>query len=79
VQVETLYIFSILKSLLFTQYLDDNIQKIVKRYRIHEISPPISPYYALQSYEKKGSPLEKMLSKKDVMIILKQYSLLGRQ
>jgi hypothetical protein len=79
VQVETLYIFSILKSLLFSQFFDPNIQKIVSRYRIYELPQQPPPYYALQSYELKGSPVEKMLSKNDARTILKQYSLLGRQ
>ena len=79
IQVETLYIFSILKSLLFSQFLDENVQKIVARYRIKEIEVPPAPYYALKSYELKGSPVEKMLSKEDARDILKKYSLLGRQ
>lgn len=79
IQVETLYIFSILKGLLFSQFLDSNIQKIVSRYSIVELPKPITPYYALKSYELKGSPVDKMLSKDDARLILKQYSLLGRQ
>lgn len=79
VQVETLYIFSILKSLLFSQYLDDNVQKIVQRYRIDEIPQPPAPYYALTSYELKGGPIDKMLFKEDTKTILMQYSLMGRQ
>jgi hypothetical protein len=79
VQVETLYIFSILKSLLFSQFFDEGIQKIVSRYRIHELPQQPTPFYALRSYELKGSPVEKMLSKNDAQMILKQYSLLGRK
>lgn len=78
-QVETLYIFSILKSLLFSQFFDPNIQKIVSRYSITELPKKEIPYYALKSYEMKKSPVEKMLSKEDACMILKKYSLLGRQ
>jgi len=79
IQVETLYIFSILKSLLYSQFHDSNIQKIVSRYRIREISPPPTPFYALKSYELRGSPVEKSLSKKDACAFLNDYSLIGRQ
>lgn len=78
-QVETLYIFSILKSLLFSQFFDSNIQKIVSRYSISEIPKKETPFYALQSYELNNGPVEKMLSKEDAKTILTQYSLLGRQ
>ena len=64
-QVETLYIFSKLESLLFSQFFDPNIRKIVSRYSIVELPKIECPYYALKSYDLNKSPIEKMLSKED--------------
>jgi hypothetical protein len=47
-QVETLYIFSVLKSLLFSQFFDPNIHKIVDRYKIEELRETRPGYYALK-------------------------------
>jgi hypothetical protein len=52
-QVEALYVLSILKSVVFSQYTDPNLMKIINRYHIKNIpdSPAPVPYYALNSFE----------------------------
>jgi hypothetical protein len=65
--------------LLFTESFRSKFPKIIERYKIEVVKQPKVPNYALKSYELNDGPVEKMLTKHDAKMILKQYSLLGRQ
>jgi hypothetical protein len=71
-------VFSILKSIIYSQLSDPYISRIVAQYRIEEITvskkdireevaeyKPKVPYYALKAYEEKEGKLEKMLNKEE--------------
>ena len=77
--VEALFVFCILKSVVFSQFNDPNFQGLITSYRVEEEEPPHVPYYALRSYEMHGGEIDKMLSKENAFNIMKDYSLLGRE
>jgi hypothetical protein len=91
-QVEALFVFSILKSIVYSQIGDPYISRIVAQYKIEELAvtnqdikdevadyKPKVPYYALKAYEEKQGKLEKMLNRNEAKLILEQYSLLGKK
>ena len=75
--------FSILKSIIYSQVGDPFITRIVAQYKIEDISlsgkdvrEEITdsghgvPYYALKAYEEKGGKFERMLNKKEAILVL---------
>jgi hypothetical protein len=91
-QVEALFVFSILKSIIYSQLGDPYISRIVAHYKSEEMTvtrkeikdeisdhQPRVPFYALRAYEDHQGKLEKMLSKKDAQKILEDYSIIGKK
>lgn len=90
--MEALFVFSILKSIIYSQIGDPFISRIVARFNIEEISVtgkdvkdeikevvPRVPYYALKAYEERGGRLERLLEKREAIKILRDYAVLGKQ
>ena len=84
--------FSILKSIVYSQLGDPFISRIVAHYKIEELAVTGQeihkevqdyqqkvPYYALRAYEERQCKLEKMLNRKEALLILSKYSILGKK
>lgn len=90
--MEALFVFSILKSIIYSQIGDPFISRIVAQYNIDEMTltkkdvkdeirdfTPSVPFYALKAYEERGGPLDRLLEKKEAIKLLKEYAVLGKQ
>jgi hypothetical protein len=76
-------VFSILKSIIYSQLSDPFISRIVGQYKIENFTvsrseirkevqdyrPPV-PFYALKAYEENSGKLERMLNKQEAQQVL---------
>lgn len=77
-QVEALFVFAILKSVVFSQLKDPYISAMVKSYRIEEEEKQQSPFFALRACELNKGQIEQMLGQKEAKKLLKEYSIFGK-
>ena len=75
--------FSILKSIIYSQINDPFISRIVAQYKIEDLTisnkdvkdeiadyAPSTPFYGLKAYDENGGKFERMINKKDAIKIL---------
>ena len=76
-QVEAMYVYSILKSVISSQAQDPHVKKLVRSAKVMVEVPNPCPYFALRSYEEHGGPIPRMISIQDGLTVLQNFSLVG--
>lgn len=66
-QFESLYCFSIFKSIIMSEVEQDQPQYscIVSGYSVEKAKMHLTPYYGLRAYENEGAPINHLIAKKD--------------